>query len=130
MTTGERIKTARKMAGLTQKELGDKLGVTQVMISAYESNLRNPKIGTLNRIAQVLDISLSELLDNEYDFLGFSDEMDLDNYVHELGEFLYYNPKHKVLFDATMEVEQKDINLAKALLDRINGKLPESYSDK
>lgn len=46
-------------------------------------------------------------------------------YVNELGEFLYYNPKHKELFDASMEVKPTDVELAKQMLDRINGKKTE-----
>ena len=61
MTIGERIKAARKQAGLTQQELADKLDVSYVGVSQWESGRRNPKQQTLSRIAQVLDIPLSTL---------------------------------------------------------------------
>ena len=63
MTIGERLRTLRKEAGLTQKELGEKLGVSASMIGQYETNLRKPKIETLEKIAAVLNISISELVD-------------------------------------------------------------------
>ena len=53
-TTGQRIQQARKAAGLSQKELGRKLGVSGSMVGQYENNLRNPKLETLQRIAGAL----------------------------------------------------------------------------
>ena len=61
MTTGERIKEARKRAGMTQKELADKLGVQFQNISSLERDERNPKLETLQRIAQVLGVSALSL---------------------------------------------------------------------
>lgn len=63
MTVGERIRSLRKSAGLTQKELGQKLGVSASMIGQYETNLRNPKFETLKKIAAVLNINVTELVD-------------------------------------------------------------------
>ena len=48
---GRIIKEARKEKGLTQKELGEKLGVSYQMIAQYESGRRKPKIETLKRIS-------------------------------------------------------------------------------
>ena len=62
MTTGQRIKAARQKANLTQKELGEKLGISYQSIAQWENNLRNPKYETLQRLAQVLDTSVSDLM--------------------------------------------------------------------
>lgn len=62
MTTGHRIKAARTKVGLTQKELGAKLGVSESFIAQYETDKRNPKKETLQRIADALGIHVSELL--------------------------------------------------------------------
>lgn len=69
MTTGERIKFARKEAGLTQKELGGRLGITYQTVAQWENNLRNPKYDTLRRIADALDITIDYLW-------GFTDSPD------------------------------------------------------
>lgn len=58
MTTGECIKAARKNAGLTQKELGDRLGIAYQALSQWENGLRNPKYETLQRIAVALQIDI------------------------------------------------------------------------
>lgn len=61
MTTGQLIKTARKKAGMTQQDLADKLGIPFQSISQWERDMRNPKIDTLQRIAEALQVSLDEL---------------------------------------------------------------------
>ena len=63
MATGQRIKEARKKAGMTQTELAEKLNIPFQSVSQWERNLRNPKYETLQRIAQVLDTSVSDLMD-------------------------------------------------------------------
>lgn len=57
MTTGQRIKEARKKAGLTQKELATKLGIAYQTLAQWENDLRNPKPGTLEKIANALGIN-------------------------------------------------------------------------
>lgn len=64
MTTGQRIKTARKKEGLTQKELGEKLGITYQTVAQWENDLRNPKRETLQRIAAALGVSAQDLTDD------------------------------------------------------------------
>lgn len=61
MTTGARIKAARKAAGMTQAELAAKLGISFQSIGQWENDLRNPKIGTLNKIAKALGVPVTEL---------------------------------------------------------------------
>ena len=50
MTKGECIREMRTQAGLTQQELGDRLGVTSAMICSWESGKRNPNENTMRRI--------------------------------------------------------------------------------
>ena len=62
MTTGQLIKAARKKAEMTQAELAEKLGVSSSFIAQYETNNRNPKKETLERIAAALDVSYFDLI--------------------------------------------------------------------
>lgn len=61
MRTGELIKAQRKKRGLTQKELGKRLGVSYQTVAQWENNLRNPKIETLRKIADALECNISDL---------------------------------------------------------------------
>lgn len=62
MTTGERIRSARKKANMTQTELAKKLNIPYQSIGQWERNLRNPKQETLRRLAQALDCDVLWLL--------------------------------------------------------------------
>lgn len=64
MTIGERIKKIRQEKGLSQKELGEKLGVSQQMIGQWETGKANPKIETLIKIAEALDCEVSDIDEN------------------------------------------------------------------
>ena len=77
MTTGEKIKKARKAAGLTQEQLGKLLGVKQAAISALEKDRTNIKYSTLEKIAEQLKVSVFELSDDiEKLFKNHTDEFD------------------------------------------------------
>lgn len=56
MTRGERIKKCRKEAGLTQKQLAERMNVTTSLIGQYEAGHKIPTPGALERIAAALGI--------------------------------------------------------------------------
>jgi transcriptional regulator with XRE-family HTH domain len=62
MTTGELIREARKKKGLTQRELGELLGMSDVGVAQWEKGLRNPRLETRQRIAKALDIDVTALM--------------------------------------------------------------------
>ena len=61
MSIGENIKKARKQAGLTQKELGQRLGVKQQTIAMYENNQTNIKYTTAEKIAKALNVPIESI---------------------------------------------------------------------
>lgn len=63
MTIGEKIRIIRKEKGLSQKQLGSLLGVSQQMIGQYENSPHEPKIETLRKIATALNMKLSDFLE-------------------------------------------------------------------
>jgi transcriptional regulator with XRE-family HTH domain len=62
MPIGENIKKYRKRKGLTQKELGAVLGLAEITIRQYENNMRKPKYEILFSIADVLNVSIADLM--------------------------------------------------------------------
>ena len=98
MTTGKRIQKARKEKGLTQKELGDKLGVSASMVAQYENDLRNPKIETAEKIAHVLDVTSDFLLGRVDDphtrwaTQDNYDKFDAPTHMREAAEMMDWNP--------------------------------------
>lgn len=63
MSIGKNIQRIRKEKGISQKELGQKLGVSQQMIAQYENSNSKPKIETIQKIADVLEVQISVLDD-------------------------------------------------------------------
>lgn len=62
MSFGENFKTARMRAGLTQQQVADAIGLDRTAIAHYENNDSMPKPRNLNRLCELFDISLSDLL--------------------------------------------------------------------
>jgi transcriptional regulator with XRE-family HTH domain len=63
MKTGEIIRTIRKEQELSQIELAQKAGIAVNSVRLYESGKREPKIGSLRRIAQALGVDVYSLAD-------------------------------------------------------------------
>lgn len=62
---GKNIATLRKKKGLTQQELGDKLFVTDKAVSKWERGLSLPDISILEKLSDILDTYIYELLQIE-----------------------------------------------------------------
>lgn len=60
--TVDMIRKYRTEKGLTQKKLGELCGIADSNIRKYESGNQNPKIETLQKIADALDIPVNRLL--------------------------------------------------------------------
>jgi len=66
VSVGQLIKEARERRGMTQHELGAKLGMrtiesSQVQISRYENDVFRPPTATLVRIARILKIPIGKV---------------------------------------------------------------------
>lgn len=62
---GKRLKELRRIAGLTQRELGEKINVTKVSICCYEKGTRLPSLDTLIDISNVFNVNIDYLLGND-----------------------------------------------------------------
>ncbi|WP_165046322.1 helix-turn-helix domain-containing protein [Adlercreutzia sp. ZJ138] len=67
MSTGDRIRQARKAAGLTQVELGKMIGKGKSLIWNYETGYRMPDRQTLQEIADALGVTVQSLEDRHLD---------------------------------------------------------------
>lgn len=63
---GKFIAENRKAKGLKQKELAEKLGVSDKTVSRWENGNYMPDLSILKPLSEVLGISLNELLSGEY----------------------------------------------------------------
>ena len=72
---GNRIREERKNKKLSQRELGDRIGVKHNTISQYENGTNSPEQNTLFEIARALDIKVDDLfppmdIDDQNDNFG------------------------------------------------------------
>ena len=56
------LREERKRLGLSMNQVAERSGLSQPMISLVERDLRNPTLDTLLRIADVLEVDLSNVL--------------------------------------------------------------------
>ncbi|MEN2281055.1 LexA family transcriptional regulator [Algoriphagus sp. SE2] len=64
------LRFLRKQKGITQNELADQLDVQRTMISAYEDGRSEPKLLTLQKLCDILEVGLEELLDHDIEKNG------------------------------------------------------------
>lgn len=62
---GDKIRTARKAAKLTQRELADKIGVSNTSISNWEKNLSRPDPDIIQNLCWILGVSPNYFFDEE-----------------------------------------------------------------
>lgn len=82
---GNFIKELRKEKNMTQKELAEKIGLTDKAISKWERGLSFPDITMLGSLAEVFDVDVSEILNGERGKEKISKE-DIEKKIEEAVE--------------------------------------------
>ncbi len=59
---GEIISTLRREKGMTQKDIADKLGITDKAVSKWERDIAFPDTATVPKLAEILEINVEELM--------------------------------------------------------------------
>ncbi len=82
MTFGEKLKEARKEAGLSQEQFAEKLSVSRSAVAKWEAGGGMPDINNLKAMAQLLDVSIDYLLDEDekLSFNETKEAIDLDQF--------------------------------------------------
>ena|GEM_PF-733230 len=77
ITLAERLKELRKSYNFTQRELAQKLGITDRTYQYYESGKTNPPLETLIALTKIFDVSADLLLGNSAGLLRGLDDPEL-----------------------------------------------------
>ena len=64
MSIGENIKRLREMHGMNQSELANIAGVTDKAVSTWENDLKIPRMGAIQKIADYFGISKSAIIED------------------------------------------------------------------
>lgn len=86
---GKFIADARKNKCLTQKELGDKLFVSDKAVSKWERGLSLPDISLLKSLSEILDVTIDDILSGE-----FNSGVKIDNLEEKIKEIQININKH------------------------------------
>ena len=83
MTFGEKLKEARKEAGLSQEQLAERITVSRSAIAKWETDKGMPDINNLKILSQVLGVSVDYLLDDDekISFNEIKEAINPDDYV-------------------------------------------------
>ena len=77
MTIGQNIRRYRKAAGLSQKELAEKIGKTRPLISRYEADATAPRMGTAKKLAAALGVDITQIVsETTYQMIDFPEPND------------------------------------------------------
>ena len=85
MTLADKLKEARKNAGLSQTELAEKLCVSRQAVTKWETGKGIPDVENLKVLSQVLDVSIDYLLDEgeALEKTVIKEQINLNDYVKE-----------------------------------------------
>ena len=79
MCISEKIAQMRKMNNMTQKDLAEKLNISDKVISKWETGKCLPDVETMLKLSKVLDVSISEL----YECVEKSEKTTAEDYNEE-----------------------------------------------
>lgn len=90
----ENLKTLRKQKGFSQEELASRLHVVRQTISKWEKNLSVPDADTLIRLAEILEVSVSELLGSKIETKNGNVTNDVAEQLSRINEQLAIKNRH------------------------------------
>ena len=113
---GDNIRRYRVGLGMSQAELGERVGKKRSAIGNYEGGTREPDYDTLLALAKALGVTASELLDD-----GGEDAM------WEAREAYRRDPERRILFSLAKHGSAEDVHRAVALIDALKKTRPDFY---
>ncbi len=128
MSFGEKMKKARIEAGLTQEELAEVMTVSRAAIAKWESDRGMPDISNLKTIAEVLNVSVDYLLNEEgtIDLTYTKKPIDLTGYGDQgrLGRLKKIEIKEKIVRE-----EYPDAEIVRLTVTKIDNNKGEKVAD-
>ena len=117
MSIGKNIAKYRKALGLTQEELGVKLGVTNQAVSKWEMEVSMPDIMLLPEIVTALDVSFEDIYGIEKGAEKVSVSADkFPDFCHKkLIDLFYYSTKMRFTHIGYSDMEQLNYQIQKLM---------------
>lgn len=110
----DRLKSLRQQAGLTQGELGKKLGLSPSIVGMYEQGRRSPTYEGMEQIADIFNVDIDYLTGKETKSAYYSDPE-----TQRIAEAIANKPGLKVLFSAAKDSSPESLTAAAAVLEAL-----------
>ncbi|MCT7752240.1 MAG: helix-turn-helix domain-containing protein [Lactobacillus iners] len=104
--SGNVIRELRNSMGLTQKELGKKVGVSNSAIANYEKGFRAPLQDTLFKLAETFNVSVNKFF--PYDFESRSSDSPLLSQITDTAAKLHEPRQKKVLSFTQDQLDEQE----------------------
>lgn len=137
MTLGETLKTVRKSKGYSQEELASKCNLSRNSIYNYENDKRSASIDTLIKIAEQLEVDVSELVpDITFSFtedpnvtvqLPITPEYSVE--ALRILESLQSSEDLQLLFDKAQTLSSRELIALSKIVDAISSQISEPESE-
>ncbi|KML36369.1 helix-turn-helix domain-containing protein [Cytobacillus firmus] len=140
MSLGIRLKKEREKRKWSQKEVAEKIGITNAVLSNYERDYRDPDTETLKKLADLYEVETDYLLGRS-DFqksninLQSKDEKDIAKRMEKIRQDLSEDDGYMLMGEPISEEAKESImdamEYAIRQATRINKKyIPKKYRDK
>lgn len=121
---GKNIRYLRKSKKMSQPDLAKKLNKSESTIQMWETNYRSPKMGTVQQIADIFNVPINELINEDLENYTKIDKSTYYGDYDEVVEYLKDNPEHldvykrilnddhfALLFDKTKDLTPEEIDV-------------------
>lgn len=109
---GMRLKLRRKSLGITQEQLGEKIGLTFQQIQKYEKGVNAINISKLLKIAELLNTNIDYFIGTLKENNAVASKLIDENYIENKNTIRLLNYFLKIKND---NIKQQVINLVKEL---------------
>ena len=117
----KRLRKAVENSGYSQTQLCEITGINKGALSSYLSGRYYPKQQAIEKLSEALNVPIFWLMGYDTESEEDSQEENayyIDKEARELAQFLYENPKYKILFDAAKDVSADDLEMVKTIIDK------------
>ena len=113
MSVGKNIKRLRLLKDLTQKQLGEKIGIGDKAISSWEIDRTEPDIGMIEKLCDVFECKKTDIIGED-----LHKQYYLNEETARIAQDIYDNKDLRILFDAGRKASPEDLKLAQEILLR------------
>lgn len=106
------LRSLRTNAGMSQEELGKKLGLAKSTISMYESGTREPNLEILEAIADTFNVDMNTLTDSKK-------SAELTSELQEYLEELKNRSEMRMLFSLAKGATKEDVMQAVKIIEAL-----------